>query len=75
MLLAAAAESVDVLPILQAQREATMERLQRMTRMKAKADPDGELAWTLLLDALTLDAETELRWLDRCEQRIRERQA
>lgn len=73
VLLAAAAQSLDVRPILRAQREATMERLQRLTRMKAAADPDAELAWTLMLDALALDAEAELRWLERCEERLAER--
>lgn len=70
VLLAVAAETVDVGPILQVQREATMARLQELTRHKAKADPERELPWLLLLDALIFKAEAEVRWLDRCEERL-----
>ena len=73
VLLAVAAEDQDVRPILQGQRVATMQRLQELTRHKAKADPEAELAWLLLLDALTLKAEAELRWLDLCELRLERR--
>jgi len=72
VLLATATESIDVVPILHAQRVASLERLQRLTRMKAKADPKDELAWTLLLDALVLDAQAQVKWLDLCEERLRE---
>lgn len=75
VLLAAAAQAqgVDVESILQAQRRATVERLQRYTLLKRRADPDTELTWVLLLDALILKAEAEVRWLDLCEQRLRAR--
>ena len=70
VLLAVAAEDVDLTEILQRQREATMNRLQEYTRHKRRADPEDELAWLLMLDALVLKAEAELRWLDLCEQRL-----
>ncbi|QDU65199.1 helix-turn-helix transcriptional regulator [Engelhardtia mirabilis] len=73
VLLATATDSIDLGPILHSQRVATLERLQRLTRLKAKADPDQELAWTLLLDALVLDAQAQIQWLDLCEARIAER--
>lgn len=72
VLLAIAADEADVSEILDAQRASTMERLQQFTRLKAKADPARELPWLLLLDALILKAEAEVRWLDLCEQRIAE---
>lgn len=75
VLLAVAADAIDVRGILQAQRVATMEQLQRHTRLKAKADPERDLAWILLLDALILKADAELRWLDLCEERLRQRPA
>ena len=75
VLLAVAADDVDVSAILQAQRAATMERLQQYTRHKQKADPLEELPWVLLLDALILKAEAEIKWLDLCEQRLRQRSA
>ena len=73
VLVALAAGSVDVTKILQAQRTATLERLQEWTRSKRRADPEADLAWLLLLDALILKAEAEVKWLDLCEERLRPR--
>ena len=73
VLLAIAADDVDVREILQGQREATMARLQELTRHKRKADPEAELPWVLLLDALILKAEAEVKWLDLCESRLQHR--
>lgn len=73
VLLAIASEGVDVPRILQGQRAAAMERLQRYTRHKMRMDPDQELPGLLLLDALILKAESEIRWLDLCEERLRHR--
>lgn len=73
VLLAIAADSVDVSAILQRQRAETVERLQRYTRQKAAADPDAQLPWVLLLDGLILKAKAEVDWLDLCEQRLRQR--
>jgi DNA-binding PadR family transcriptional regulator len=75
VLLAVAADGVDVSAVLQRQRTATLERLQEYTRLKAKADPERELTWLLLLDALILKAKAEVDWLDLCEERLRGRSA
>ncbi|MBK7642109.1 MAG: helix-turn-helix transcriptional regulator [Planctomycetes bacterium] len=75
VLLAIAAQTEDVTAILDCQRAATMERLQDLTRQKARADPEHELGWLLLLDALVLKAEAELRWLDLCAARLAARGA
>ncbi len=71
VLLAVAADAVDVRAILQTQRAATMNQLQEYTRQKMAADPDRQLPWVLLLDAVILKAEAEVRWLDLCEERLR----
>lgn len=75
VLLAVAADAVDVSEILGAQRVATMERLQEYTREKRRTDPETELPWTLLLDSLILKARAEIEWIDRCEERLRQREA
>ena len=73
VLLAIAADQVEVAELLQCQRVATMELLQRYTRQKRDADPDRDLAWILLLDGLILKAEAEIKWIDLCEARLRDR--
>jgi DNA-binding PadR family transcriptional regulator len=73
VLLAVAAGDVDVTGVLQRQRTATVEQLQAYTRRKAQADPDRDLAFLIMLDALIFKAEAEVRWLDACEARIRQR--
>jgi DNA-binding PadR family transcriptional regulator len=75
VLLAVAAEEVDVSGVLQRQRTATVEQLQEYTRLKRQADPDEDLPFVLLLDAMVLKAEAEVRWLDTCEARLRRRAA
>ncbi|MEZ6018463.1 MAG: PadR family transcriptional regulator [Planctomycetota bacterium] len=70
VLLAIAADKVDVSDILQTQRTATMERIQELTRHKRKADPESELPWLLMIEALVLKAEAEVKWLDLCEARL-----
>jgi DNA-binding PadR family transcriptional regulator len=62
--------AIKVTAILQRQRESTMARLQRLTHQKMKADPRRELSWLLVLEALVLAADAELRWLDRCEAHL-----
>lgn len=64
---------IDVSHVLQRQRTATIEQLQEYTRLKRQADPRTELPFVLLLDALVLKAEAEVRWLDICEARLRQR--
>jgi len=71
VLLAIAASDVEVTEVLQRQRSATLAQLQAYTRRKAQADPERDLAWLMLLDALIFKAEAEVRWLDACEARIR----
>ena len=73
VLIAVAAEDVDVTALLQRQRTAAVEQLQAYTRQKAHADPDTELPWVLLLDALILQTESQIRWLDLCDARLRRR--
>lgn len=75
VLLALAADEVDVRGVLQRQRTATLEQLQEYTRLKRTADPADDLPWILLLDAMILKAEAEVRWLDLCEARLRQRDA
>ena len=69
--LAVTTPGVDVPAVVQTQRSATMTSLQEFTRLKTRADADaGELAWSLVLDALVFRAEAEIRWLDHCEARV-----
>ncbi|MEM7355897.1 MAG: PadR family transcriptional regulator [Acidobacteriota bacterium] len=70
VLLAVADPATDARQVLQRQRVATMQRLQGYTRHKRDADPETELPWVLLLDALILQADAEERWLDLCDQRL-----
>jgi hypothetical protein len=69
--LAVTTPGVDVLAVVQTQRTGTMATLQDLTRLKSRAtDPDGDLAWSLVLEALVFRAEAEIRWLDHCEARV-----
>ena len=73
VLLAIAADAEDVSAILQRQREAIMEGRQRYACLKRRAGPERGLPWLLLVDALVLKFEAEIRWLDLCEERVRAR--
>ncbi len=73
VLLAVAADRVDVAHILQTQRKTSIERIQELTRHKRKACPKSELPWILLVDALILKAEAEVKWLDLCEAHLARR--
>jgi hypothetical protein len=64
-------DELRMVDILQAQRTATVEGLQQLTRTKANADPDADLAWLLVVDSMIMHAEAEIRWLDLCEARLR----
>ena len=68
--LAVGSPMADVRKVVQVQRAATMRAMQELTRLKARADADADLAWTLVLDALVFQAEAEIRWLDHCEARV-----
>jgi DNA-binding PadR family transcriptional regulator len=65
--LALTTPGVDVRPVVQTQRGATMRTLQEYTRLKARAEAPADLAWLLVLDAMLFQAEAEIRWLDHCE--------
>lgn len=71
VLLAVAAGEVDVTDVLQRQRRASVEQLQAYTRRKAQADPERDIAFLILLDALIFRTEAEIRWLDASEARLR----
>jgi DNA-binding PadR family transcriptional regulator len=71
VLLAVAATDVDVTDILQRQRTASIEQLQAYTRRKAKADPQRDVPFLLMLDALIFRTEAEIRWLDAADARLR----
>ena len=69
---------VDLDRLLSAQRQAALGNLQRLTRDMAASDPADQktdagmlLSGRLVADAILFEAETELRWLDHVEQRIR----
>lgn len=70
VLLAVAAGNVDVSGVIQRQRRASVEQLQAYTRRKAQSDPERDLAFLVLIDALIFRTEAEVRWLDACEARI-----
>ena len=68
--IAATLPSVDTAAIVSAQRSATSARLDALTRSRFDGTSGGaeELAWTLLRDGRVIDAEAEIRWLDRCAE-------
>jgi DNA-binding PadR family transcriptional regulator len=70
VLLAVAAGDVDVRHVIQRQRRASIEQLQAYTRRKAQADPERDVAFLILMDALIFRTEAEVRWLDASEARI-----
>jgi DNA-binding PadR family transcriptional regulator len=70
--LAATLPGADVGELLRRQRAASAERV---TDLRAQVVPDGveqaeQLARALVVDAMILDAEAELRWLDHVERRL-----
>ncbi len=70
---AATLPGVDVGAVIQAQRAASLRQRQELERATyAGANPDGpeELAWSLVVDAMTFAAEAEVRWLDHVAQRL-----
>lgn len=76
--LAVTVPGVDVTAVVQTQRSATMRQLHDLTRLKARASAavdDGgggsELAWLLVVENLIFGAESEVRWLDHVEARLR----
>ena len=70
LLLAMVAGVVDPHAVVDTQRVATLTALQDYTRLKSDADPDADVAWLLQLERLIMQADAELRWLDRVEDRL-----
>lgn len=60
---------VDLLAVVDAQRAVSIEALQRLTRAKASIDA-ADLGQLLAMDAVVLQVEAELRWLDLVEARV-----
>ncbi|MCA9753165.1 MAG: PadR family transcriptional regulator [Gemmatimonadetes bacterium] len=60
--------------VLDRQRAFAMERLQEYTRARPVLADAGDLSAELALDALVLRVDADLRWLDRCEQRVADRE-
>lgn len=70
VLLAVETPSVDARDVIQRQRTGIVESLQaHRRRMRAEAGNDG-LVSRLVVDALVLRLEADLRWLDLCEERL-----
>jgi DNA-binding PadR family transcriptional regulator len=73
--LAVVTPGIDVSAVMQAQRSATLRSLQELTRLKAGADEERDIAWLLVLESMIFGAEAEIRWLDHCEVRVAGRRA
>jgi DNA-binding PadR family transcriptional regulator len=69
--LAATSDDVDLDEVIDAQRAAATEELQRYTRLKSSSQP-GDLPRQFALDAVIAQIDGELRWLERCQARHRE---
>ena len=69
VLLAIDVPGVDALAVVRRQRTALVERLQPLRKRQRTARADG-LAATIVADALTTRLESEIRWLDRCEDHL-----
>lgn len=69
VLMALAVDSADAVEVIQTHRRFLVEQMQGFTRAKAATGRE-ELSALLVLDAHVLKAESMVRWLDMCEQRI-----
>lgn len=69
ILIALYARTIDPRRVVSAQRSETMRALQDYTRLRPE-DGDRDMAWQLHLDRLIYNAEAELKWLDRVEERL-----
>ena len=61
---------VDSAAVAQAQRSATMHRLQQLTRLKQSIAPAVDLAWLMVVEHQLFAAEAEIRWLDQVEASV-----
>lgn len=68
--IAITSSEVDSAAVAQAQRSATMHRLQLLTRVKQSIDPAGDLAWLMVVEHQLFAAEAEIRWLDQVEASV-----
>ena len=62
--------AVDSAAVAQAQRSATMHRLQQLTRVKQSIDPATDPAWLMVVEHQLFAAEAEIRWLDQVEASV-----
>jgi DNA-binding PadR family transcriptional regulator len=67
---AATLPGVDVATVIRAQRVASLAQRAALTARTLRSDAAEDLARALVLDAMIVHAEAELRWLDRTEQRL-----
>jgi DNA-binding PadR family transcriptional regulator len=66
-------EDVDPLEVLAIERRSGFERLHEVTGARAEADKEGtDLSTILLLDLAVLRLEAFLKWLDRCEEVLKQ---
>jgi DNA-binding PadR family transcriptional regulator len=71
VLLALGTASVDAREVIQAQRTGIVEALQaHRRRLRTEAHNGDGLVGRLVVDALVLRLEADLRWLDLCEERL-----
>lgn len=68
ILVALATGATRIGAMLDGQRRSATETLQALTAMKA--EPEQTLAWRLQLDRMIFLADSEIRWLDRTEERL-----
>jgi DNA-binding PadR family transcriptional regulator len=69
VLIVAATDPAGAIEIVTHQRTALFESLQ--ARRRERRDANGDLAADLVREAFAVRAEADLRWLDRCEERLR----
>ncbi|WFR68623.1 PadR family transcriptional regulator [Curtobacterium flaccumfaciens] len=68
--LAVTVPGVDVTHLVRVQRTAAVRNLQDLTRLKRSTDPAEDLAWSLVLESMLFQAESEVRWLDHVESSV-----
>ncbi len=61
---------VDPEQVLTVQRRELFRQLHEATEMRARADPQAQLPWVMLLDSAIMHLEADLRWIDMCEARL-----
>lgn len=75
VLMAIDTPGVNALEVISAERTARMASLQAKRRALRDANVNGDLSKRLAYDALIATTESELRWLDICEERLVHRAA